>query len=89
MDKASKPRKRLSEVDPIQAAAAAEAAAAGSGADGFAVPIGGGPKSLASSPTQALLPHVDTSTSALSTVISEKVQGEAKLLSKQHGAELK
>ena len=41
VDKASKPRKRLSEVDPIQAAAVAEAAAAGGGADGFAVPIGG------------------------------------------------
>ena len=42
-----------------------------------ALPGGGGLKSGASSPTQALLPHVDTSTSALSTVLSEKVQGEA------------
>ena len=53
----AKPRKRLSEVDPASAAAVAEAAAIGS-------------KSGTSSPTQALIPHVDTSTSALSTVIS-------------------
>ena len=62
----AKPRKRLSEVDPMATASVAEAAAA----------LPGG-KSGASSPTQALLPHVDTSTSALSTVLSEKVQGEA------------
>ena len=66
----AKPRKRLSEVDPMAAASVAEAAAAA------ASTIPGG-KSGTSSPTQALLPHVDTSTSALSTVLSERLQGEA------------
>lgn len=63
----AKPRKRLTEAE-IGASFVTTTEAAASG---------GGPKSGTSSPTQALLPHVDTSTSALSTVMSEKVQGEA------------